>query len=200
MKFKSIRSIAAISIVAALGIGLPTAAFGDSTTTTTVAAKAPTAWTTWRASWVVYINGLKSINTSYRASVKSARATYATARAAAKTKAERQAALAALDASLEAALNARVTAINAAGNPPTPPAGYNGTAYIEGFQAANIARRASVASAEAAYSAALATATTSAQRRADSLTFIAAVDTAGAVRADALIALGAPPAHPGQPS
>jgi len=200
MKTTSIRSIAALSIVAALGIGLPTAAFGDSTTTTTVAAKAATAWTTWRASWIIYIHGLQAINSTYRSSVRSARVTYWEALAAATTKAERQAARAALETSLEAALNTRVTAITAAGNPPAPPAGYNGTTYVLGLQAANIARRAAVAAAESAYATALVSATSSAQRRADRLTFVAAVDTADAARINALIALGTPPKHPGQPS
>jgi hypothetical protein len=200
MKIKSIQSMAALSIVAALSVGIPTAAFGDSTPTATITAKATTAWTTWRASWIVYIHGLQAINATYRASVKSDRATFEAAWDAATTKAERQAARAAFEASLEATLNARVSAITAAGDPPSPPAGYNGTTYILGLQAANIARRAAVAAAESAYATALVSATTSAQRRADRLTFVAAVDTADAARINALIALGAPPKHPGQPS
>ncbi|MFI5035319.1 MAG: hypothetical protein ACHQFZ_03840 [Acidimicrobiales bacterium] len=200
MKFPTIRSLAAIGLVAALGIGVPAAAFGDSTTTTNLSAKETNAWTTWKAAWVTYIKGLEAINATYRASVKAAHSTYVTARRAAKTKAERQAALTAFDVSLAAALNVRVAAITAAGNPPAPPASYNGTAYVLGLQAADIAHRAAVTAAESAYASALASATTPDQRRIARLTLIAAVDTADAARANALIALGSPPKHPGQPS
>jgi len=208
MKIKTIQLAVTLSIIGALGIGLPTAAFGASTststhmdtvTTTTVATKAPTAWQTWRASWMAYIRGLQAINATYRASVRTARVNFDAAIDVATTKAERVAAHAALDVALAAALNTRVTAITAAGDPPSPPAGYNGTAWVQGLQAANIARRAAVAAAESAYATALLSATTSAQRRADRLTFLAAVDTADAARINALIALGAPPRHPGQP-
>ena len=203
MKTYSARSVAALATVVALGVGIPTAAFGDTTTTTvattTLTIKAPTPWTTFRAAWTTYVNGLKTINASYRATVKTARTTFAAAIKAAKTKAERQAARAALTASLIGALNVRVAAITAAGDPPSPPTGYNATAYVQGLQAANIARRAAVDTAQAALATALASATTPFQRHAARLAYTAAVDTANATRANALIALGAPPKHPGKP-
>jgi len=207
MKIKTIQSAAALSIVAAMGIGIPTAAFAGTPTTTThmdtvttTTNVTSTAWTTFRASWIAYVRGLQAINATYRASVRSARVSFDAIMDVATTRAERQAARAALDASLAAALNTRVAAITAAGDPPSPPAGFNGTAWVQGFQAANIARRAAVAAAESAYATALLSATTSAQRRADRLTFLAAVDAADAARINALIALGAPPLHRGQPA
>ncbi len=200
MKIKTIQSAAALSIVAALGIGLPTAAFAGTTTSTHMTTVNSTAWTTFRASWIAYVHGLQAINATYRASVRSARVSFDAAMDVATTKAERVAARAALNVALAAALNTRVAAITAAGDPPAPPAGFNGTAWVEGFQAANIARRAAVAAAESAYATALLSATTSAQRRADRLTFLAAVDAADAARINALIALGAPPLHRGQPA
>jgi hypothetical protein len=103
-----------------------------------------------------------------------------------------------LEAAITAALNARVTAITAAGSPPAPPAGYNGTAYVTGIQAANVAFRASTTAAQSAYAQALASATTSAQRLTARLTLEIAVDNAMIARSTALLALGAPPAHPGQ--
>jgi hypothetical protein len=196
MKHFATRSITALALVAAMGISIPAVAFADSTTTTTTPA-APSAWTTWHKTWVSYVDGLKAIRASYRASVESARSTYFTAKAAATTKAERQAAQATLESAITADLNARVTAITAAGDPPAPPAGYNGTAYVTGIQAANVAFRASKTAALTAYAQALASATTSAQRLTARLTLQIAVDNAMIARSTALLALGAPPAHPG---
>jgi hypothetical protein len=194
MKYFATRSITALALVAAMGISVPAVAFADSTTTTTVA---PSAWTTWHKTWVSYVDGLKAIRASYRASVESARSAYFTAKATATTKAERQAAQVALEAAIAAALNARVTAITAAGDPPAPPTGYNGTAYVTGIQVANVAFRASTTAAQSAYAQALASATTSAQRLTARLTLQIAVDSAMVARSTSLLALGAPPAHPG---
>jgi hypothetical protein len=117
----------------------------------------------------------------------------------ATTPVQRQAARAAYLVSAEAALNARVAAIVAAGDPPTPPADFNGTAYVIGLQAANVAFRASIAAAQSALSAALAAATTPWQREQARLTYETSVANAVLVRATALEALGPPPTHPGQP-
>jgi hypothetical protein len=197
MKYFAARSITALALVTAMGISVPAVAFADSTTTTRTPA-APSAWTTWHKTWVSYFDGLKAIRASYRASVESARATYYTALSMATTKAERQAALATFDTALTAALNARISAITGAGDPPAPPAGYNGTAYVTGIQAANVAFRASTTAAESVYAQALASATTSAQRRTARLTLEIAVGNAIVARSTALLALGAPPAHPGK--
>lgn len=132
--------------------------------------------------------------------MESDRAAYLEARAAATTPAERQAALAALTAALSASLNARVAAITAAGDPPAPPAGYNGTAYVLGIQAANVAFRASIVTAQAALSASLATATTRAEIHTARWTYDTALGNALVVRSAALLALGTPPTNPGQPS
>ena len=198
MKIKSIQSLAALSVVAALAIGIPTAAFGDPTTTTTVATKAPTAWTTWRASWIVYIHGLRAINAT------TAPRCAATAPRSGRPGPPRRPRLSARPPAPRwrppwKRHSTPASRRHRGRQPAPPPNGFNGTTYILGFQAANIARRAAVAAAESAYATALVSATTSAQRRADRLTFIAAVDTADAARINALIALGTPPKHPGQP-
>jgi hypothetical protein len=207
MKVLSIKSIAAVAIVASLGVAAPAAAFADSTTTTTAAPSASVsasanaaAWTAFQKEWKAYADGLRSIRLTYQASVETSRATYLTAIAAATTPAERQAARLALDASLSADLNARVAAITAAGDPPSPPAGYNGTAWVEGFQAANVAFRASIVTAQTALSQALASATTAWDRKAARLTYQLAVGNAMVVHSTAIEALGTPPTHRGQPS
>lgn len=197
MKHFTTRSITALALVTAMGISIPGVALADSTTTTTTTV-APSAWTTWHKTWASFVDGIKAIRATYRASVESARSTYFSAKATATTKAERQAALASLETALTAALNARVTAITAAGDPPAPPADYNGTVYITGFQAANVAFRASTTAAQSAYAQALASATTSAQRRTARLTLEVADGNAIVARSTALLALGAPPAHPGK--
>ncbi len=213
MGSKKLQSFAALTIVTAFGLSVPAAAYADSTTTTTAPTTtttiAPTngvsatasvsAWKAFHGQWKAYVDGLKSINASFRAAEASARATYYAALSVATTPAERQAAHAALLVSIEAALNARVTAITGAGDPPAPPAGYNGTAYVLGIQAANVAFRASVTTAQSTLAASLAAATTSWQREQARLAYQAAVGNAIVVRADALLALGPPPTNPGQP-
>jgi hypothetical protein len=209
MKTLSVKSIAAIALVATMGVSAPAVAFADSTTTSTSATTttagvsaraAATAWVTWHKTWVAYVDGLRSIRLTYRASVDTSRAAFLTAQAVATTPAEHQAARAAFEASLVTDLNARIAAITAAGDPPSPPAGYNGTAYVEGIQAANVAFRASIVAAQTVYSQSISTATTAWDRRAARLTYELAVGNAIVVRSTALEVLGAPPTHPGQPS
>jgi hypothetical protein len=207
MKLLSVKSIAAIAIVASMGVAAPAAAFADSTTTTTTttgvsvtASANAAAWTAFQKEWKAYVDGLRSIRLTYRAAVETSRATYLTAIAAATTPAEKQAARLALDASLSADLNARIAAITAAGDPPSPPAGYNGTAWVEGFQAANVAFRASIVAAQTVLSQSLASATTAWDRKAARLTYQLAVGNAIVVHSTAIEALGTPPTHRGQPS
>jgi hypothetical protein len=211
MKLLSIKSIAAVAIVASMGVAAPAVAFADSTTTTTTAPSVSAsasatasanaaAWRAFQKEWKAYADGLRSIRLTYRASVETSRATYLTAIAAATTPAEKQAARLALDASLSSDLNARIAAITAAGDPPTPPAGYNGTAWVEGFQAANVAFRASIVTAQTVLSQSLATATTAWDRKAARLTYQLAVGNAMVVHSTAIEALGTPPTHRGQPS
>lgn len=204
------RSIATLALVAAMGVSIPAVASADSTTTTTTTQTATTtvtattaahaAWKAFRLSWRAYVDGLRSINLNYRSSVQTARAAYFAAIAVATTPTERQAARATLDTALAADINVRVAAITAAGDPPAPPAGYNGTAYVQGIQAANVAFRATATAAQATFAASIASATTPWQRKAARLTLELALGNALVVRSAALTALGAPPAHPGQPS
>jgi hypothetical protein len=207
MKLINIKSIAAVAIVSSMGVAAPAVAFADSTTTTTTAPGVSvsatanaSAWTAFQKDWKAYVDGLRSIRLTYRASVETSRAAYLTAMAAATTPAEKQAARLALDASLSADLNARIAAITAAGDPPSPPAGYNGTAWVEGFQAANVAFRASIVTAQTALSQSLATATTAWDRKAARLTYQLAVGNAMVVHSTAIEALGTPPTHRGRPS
>jgi hypothetical protein len=206
MKRITSKSLVAVALVAAMGISLPAVAFADSSTTTTNtsvtvnATAATSAWHSFHLSWKAYVDGLKSINASYRSSVDSARSAYLLAKSTATTPAERQAALAAFDAAQAAALNVRVAAITAAGDPPAPPAGYNGTAWVQGVQAANVAFRATAVSAQSAFASAIASATTAWQRHSARLTLELALGNALVVRSTALEALGPPPTNPGQPS
>lgn len=205
MKLFNIKSIAAVAIVASMGVAAPAVAFADSTTTTspTVSVSASanaSAWTAFQKDWKAYVDGLRSIRLTYRASVETSRAAYLTAIAAATTPAEKQAARVALDASLSADLNARIAAITAAGDPPSPPAGYNGTTWVEGFQAANVAFRAAIVTAQTALSQSLATATTAWDRKSARLTYQLAVGNALVAHSTAIEALGTPPTHRGQPS
>ncbi|MGH3732779.1 MAG: hypothetical protein ACRDVC_05295 [Acidimicrobiales bacterium] len=207
MKPLGIKSIAAVALVAAMGVSAPAVAFADSTITappTFTARASATAnvsvWATFHKEWKAYVDGLRAIRLTYRAAVANSRAVFWAAQAQATTPAAHQAAQAALNASLAADLNARVAAITAAGDPPAPPADYNGTAYVQGIQAANVAFRASIVVAQDVLSQSLSTATTSWERHSDRLTYEFAVGTAIVTRATALEALGAPPANPGQPS
>ncbi len=211
MSIKRFRTLAALTAVTALGVSVPAvAAYGDTTTTTSTtttiapptmsASASVTAWKAFHAQWKAYVDGLKAINSTYRAAKATARAAYYEALSTATTQADRQAARATYLASLEVALNARVASITAAGDPPAPPANYNGTAYVLGIQAANVAFRATVTAAQSTLAASLATATTPWQRQQDRLAYQATVGNAIVVRANALEALGPPPTNPGQPS
>jgi hypothetical protein len=200
MKSIATKSLAVVALVVAMGVSIPAVAFADSTTTSTsTTATASTPWTTWRATWVTYVQGLKSIDGTFHSAMESARTTLKAALAAATTSAERQAAIAAFDVSAEAALTAHVSAITAAGDPPPPPSGYNGTAYVDGLQAANEACRTSVIAAQGTLATALTAATTPQEAHTAQLTYEQSVGTATATRASALLALGTPPSHPGQP-
>lgn len=192
------HGIIAATLVASLGTVAPSVAFASGSSRGTAATT--TAWTTFRANWTTYVQGLKAINATYHASVQSAHASFSAAMSAATTATDRQAARTALRAAIEAALSARVAAITTAGNPPTPPAGYNGTAWVASFQAANIAFRASVAAAQATFVAAMTSATTQSERVAARGALKLAVGSAVVTRSSALAALGTHPTKPGQPT
>ena len=199
MKSIATKSLAVAALVAAMGVSVPAVAFAASpTASSSTTAAASTPWTTWRATWVTYVQGLKAINATFHSSMSTARATLQSALAASTTKAERQAAIAAFEVSAEAALNVRVAAITAAGDPPAPPAGYNGTAYVDGIQAANVAFRATVTTAQATLATSLAAATTGQEAKTAHLTYEQTLGTAISTRAAALLALGTPPSNPGQ--
>jgi hypothetical protein len=199
MKRNFNRSVAVVAVVAALGVSIPSVAFADSLTTSSSATATPTAWTTWHATWVTYVQGLKSINVAYRSSMFSARRALWAAIAPPATKTDRQAAFATFETAVQAAINTRVAAITGAGTPPPPPAGYNGTNFVTGFQSANIAFRASVVAAQTALSLAL-TGATPQEARTARLTYEQSLGSAITARSTALLALGTPPTKPGQPS
>jgi hypothetical protein len=165
---------------------------------TTNASAATSAWHSFHLAWKAYGDQLRSINLTYRASVESARSAFLLAKSTATTQAEIQADRATFEAAVAADINTKVAAITALGDPPAPPAGYNGTAWVTGFQAANVAFRASATAAESAYATAIASATTAWQRQSARLALEAAIGNAVVIRANALEALGPPPTDPGQ--
>ena len=191
--------LGAVALVTTLGVVAPSVAFASSHSATSHASTNTSAWTTWRASWASYVSGLKTINATFHASLQAARSTFAIDKSAATTPAQRQAARATLQSAIQAAINARVAAITAAGSPPPPPSGYNGSAWVTGFQAANETFRTSVAAAQSTFAQALASATTSAERVAARGALEIAVGNALVARSSALIALGLHPTKPGQP-
>lgn len=200
MKKFATRGVTAVALTFTLVVSAPAVAFASSPPASGTTAKAPTPWTTWHASWVTFINEIKTINQSYQASLHSARSAYAASMSVAVTAAERQAARTTLTNAVIAAIDLRVSLITAAGVPPAPPAGYNGTAFIDGFQAAHIAFRAALASAQSAFAGAIQNATTPAQRATARANLKSAISAAVIARSNALSALGSKPSKPGQPT
>ena len=86
MKRITSKSLVAVALVAAMGISLPAVAFADSSTgstntsVTTSATAATSVWHSFHLAWKAYVDGLKSINATYRSSVDSARSAYLSAR------------------------------------------------------------------------------------------------------------------------
>lgn len=205
MKSLTTRSITAVALAATLGLGVPAAAFATSTksapspsTTARTSAVDILAWRTWHVSWMTYIYKVRSINLNFKTSVERGRAAFTMAMASATTKSDRIAARDTRYAALALAMNDRVAAITAAGNPPMPPAGYNGSAYVSSIQAANIAFRATVATAQSTYAQALLSATTREQKIAARAALRVALGNAIATRSTTLTALGPPPLNPGK--
>jgi len=216
MKF-STRGVVAVAMIAALGISAPAVATADTTTTTTTApttttttvatttttihAGSNTPWKQWRKAENAYLAQLKVINKTFRATVDVARQEYWAAIKASKGSGNRQAARAAaraaLTLSIANAMEARSTALTTLCAPPAPPAGTPRSTYIVALQAINQTYRNSVATADAAFAAALPSATTAAERLVVRDALNLAVAQAAVVRAAALVALGPPPASSG---
>jgi hypothetical protein len=205
MKRFTTRGIAAMAVVAAMGLSIPTAAIADTTTTTvapittttvaptTTTTAAPTAWQTWRVAQIAYVTQLKGINKAFRTAKAAARTTFASAINASTTAAQRATAHANFHLALAAAFNARATALTALGSPPVPPTGSARSAYIVKLHAINDAYRTAVASADATFATAIVTATTPAARATVRAALQLAVANAAVARAAALTALGNPP-------
>jgi hypothetical protein len=206
MKNRSARAITVIALVATMGASVPTVALAASIHSSVSAKTSPTsttdrlAWRTWHASWMTYIQGIKSINANFRASVESMRSAFNTTIAGATTKSDRTAARVNLNKALSAALDTRVAAITAAGNPPAPPVSYNRTGYVTGIQNANVTFRSAITAAQSVYAQAILSATTVTQRSAAHAALRLAINNATTTRADALTALGTPPLNPGKKS
>ena len=213
MKFTT-RSVVVVAMIAGLGISAPAIATADTTTTTaptttatiastttTLHQSAVTPWRQWRKTEDAYLDQLKVINRTFRATVDVARREYWAAIKASKGSGNRQAARAAartaLTLSIANAMEARATALTTLGAPPAPPAGAPRSAYIVALQAINQTYRNSVASADAAFAAAFPGATTAAERLVVRDTLNLAVAQAAVVRAAAVLALGPPPASSG---
>ncbi len=213
MKKFSTRSVVAVAILATLGMSAPAIASADTTTTTvpttttTIATTTTTihvakdAWKQWRKAEDAYLDQLKVINRTFRATVDTARKEYWAAIRASKGSQNRQAARAAaraaLTLSIANAMEARSTALTTLGAPPAPPAGTPRSAYIVALQAINQTYRNSVAAADAAFAAAFPNATTAPERAVVRATLELAIANAAVVRAAALVALGPPPAASG---
>ncbi len=213
MKFTT-RGVVVVAMIAGLGISAPAIATADTTsttaptttttiatTTTTIPKTATTTWKTWRKAEDAYLDQLKVINRTFRATVDVARKEYWAAIKSSKGSGNRQAARAAaraaLTLSIANAMEARSTALTTLGAPPAPPAGIPRSAYIVALQAINQTYRNSVATADAAFAAAFPGATTAVERLVVRDTLNLAIAQAAVVRAAALVALGAPPASSG---
>jgi hypothetical protein len=213
MKKFNTRGVVALSLIAALGVGTPAVAFADSTTTTTTPTTTTTVpvttttvksghpWEQYRKAEQAYLKQLSVINRTFRQTVEVARHDYWLAIKASKgsdnRSAARAAARAALTLSIANAMSARATALTNLGSPPNAPAGYPKSAYIDAIHAINTTYRASVAAADTAFAAAFPLATTPAARAEVRATLELAIANAALVRANALTALGPPPANPG---
>ncbi|HUV58322.1 MAG TPA: hypothetical protein VMV96_05935 [Acidimicrobiales bacterium] len=205
MRTLATRSITAVALAATLGLGVPAAAFATSakqtpstSTTTRTSAVDILAWRTWHTSWMTYIYKVRSINLNFKLSVERERSAFTMAMASATTVSDRMAARNNRNAALSLAINDRVAALTAVGNPPAPPAGFNGSAYVSSIQAANIAFRAAVASAQSTFAQALLSATTRPQKVAARVALRVALGDAITARSVALTALGPPPLNPGK--
>jgi hypothetical protein len=200
MKF-STRGVLAVAMIAALGISAPAVATADTTTTTPAIATTVhvthSQWKQWKKLEDAYVDQLKVINKTFRASVDVARREYWAAIKASKGSANRQearaAARTALTLSIANAMEARATALTTLGAPPAPPAGTPRSAYIVALQAINQTYRNSVAAADAAFAAAFPGAVTAPERAVVRATLELAIANAAVVRAAALVALGPPP-------
>jgi hypothetical protein len=206
MKKFSTRGVLAVAMIAALGISAPAVATAATTTTiaatTTIATLTTTVhvthsqWKQWQKLEDAYVDQLKVINKTFRASVDVARKEYWAAIKASKGSANRQAARAAaraaLTLSIANAMGARATALTTLGAPPAPPAGTPRSAYIVALQAINQTYRNSVAAADAAFAAAFPSAVTAPERAVVRATLELAIANAAVVRAAALVALGPP--------
>jgi len=200
MKF-STRGVLAVAMIAALGISAPAVASADTTTTTTTVATTVhvthSQWKQWKKLEDAYVDQLRVINRTFRASVDVARREYWAALRSSKGSANRQearaAARAALTLSVANAMQARTTALTTLGAPPAPPAGAPHSAYIVALQAINQTYRNSVAAADAAFAAAFPSAVTQPERAVVRATLELAIANAAVVRAAALVALGPPP-------
>jgi hypothetical protein len=213
MKKFNTRGVVALSLIAALGVGTPAVAFAADTTTTptttttvpvtTTTVKTGHPWQQYRKAEQAYLKQLSVINRTFRQTVEVARHDYWLALKASKgsdnRSAARAAARAALTLSIANAMAARATALTNLGSPPNAPAGYPKTPYIDAIHAINTTYRASVAAADAAFAAAFPLATTPAARAVVRATLELSIANAALVRANALTALGPPPANPGSP-
>jgi hypothetical protein len=208
MKFTT-RGVVAVAMIAALGISAPAIATAD-TTTTTVATTTTTVhvthaqWKAWQKLEDAYIDQLKVINKTFRASVALARVEYKAAlkaaRGSANHAAARAAARTALTLSIANAMQARATGLTSLGAPPAPPAGSPRSAYIVSLQAINQTYRNSVAAADAAFAVAFPAAKTAPERAVVRATLELAIANAAVVRAAALVALGPAPSNSSTPT
>ncbi len=204
MKSIKTRGIVAVTMVAAMAMATPAVAFADSsttttstTTTTTVKAHQNVAWQQWRTAHDAYVDQLKVINKTFRATVVTARHAYWAALKASKGSNNRAAARisarAALTLSIANAMNARATALTALGAPPVPPVGSARSVYIVALEGINQTYRTASIAAYSTFAAAFVLTTTPAERATVRAQLELSIANAAVARAAALVALGAAP-------
>lgn len=116
------RSVAAVAMLTTLGLGVPTAALASTTTTTTTTTTLPLSpMKAYHVAQKAYLAQLRTINQTFVATVKTAKANFAAAIAVATNSAQRITARAALRLAIADATVARATALTALGKPPVNP-------------------------------------------------------------------------------
>ena len=201
MKSNFTRTATAVALSLGFGIAAPVAAFASGhqpTTSVHGSARAQANATALRA----YATAKLNINLAFKSTLAAARTTMQTALSAATTDAARTAAQSAYRTALKSAISARQSAFATLGKPPvanaTAASTLNtlGRAYGVSILAINQTFKSTVSAARTVYTAALRTATTSADRVSARNVFKLALTGAITARQTSIAALGTPPTKP----
>jgi len=122
MNRSAIRSVAALALVALLGLSAPVASFaGTTTTTSTTTTTVISTMREYRVAEKNYLEQLKVINQTFEAAVKLAKANFNIAMATATNSSDRITARAALRLAIANATSQRATSLIQLGRPPVKP-------------------------------------------------------------------------------